>query len=171
MGMLVVLTPSCEKDKDAEPATISDKNFYGELGNALIHCFIDIYNQNLAGKPTGTQYITASGPMGGTVIITGTTSYDNTHGITTTNLVFEMTDVAYTYSTTSTSNVTLTGAITYTGSFSDSYTSVNHQSDNLHINGSVTHDGIVRTINMSGEVSINRSSTTTVNIFGYTVSW
>ena len=181
MGMLLILTNSCEKDdnKDEEEThtTISDENFYGQLGSTLINCYTDIYNQNLAGKPTGTQNITANGPMGGTVIITGSDSYDNTHGITTTDLVFSMTAVKYTYSytgsnsKTSVTEVTLTGATTYKGSFSDSYTSVNHQSDNLYIKGSVTYDGVVRNIDMSGKVSINRSTTTSVNIFGHLVTW
>lgn len=179
MGMLLMLTSGCKKDEaDDVPATVSDKIFYEQLGVTLIKCYTDIYNQNLAGKPTGQQNITSNGPMGGTVVITGSDSYDDTHGITTTNLDFAMTNVQYTYSkssesgnTTATTQVTLTGATTYDGSFSNTYTSVNHQSQNLHIKGSVTYAGTVRNIDMTGNVSINRSSTISVTIFGNTVSW
>jgi hypothetical protein len=175
MGLLGTLLISCSKD--TETATISDENFYKEIGIALIDCYTDIYNQNLAGAATGTQNISTYGPLGGTVLITGSTSYDNTHGITTTDLVFSMNDVKYTYTFTDTDSktwvtkVTLSGATTYTGSFSDSYTSINHQSDNLYIKGSVTYEGIVRNIDMSGVVNINRSTEISVNIFGNTVTW
>ncbi|MCK9220511.1 MAG: hypothetical protein M0P47_10740 [Bacteroidales bacterium] len=176
MGIVLVFANSCKKS-DSESVTISDENFYKELGITLINCYSDIYNQNLAGKPTGNQNITTNGPMGGTVVITGSDSYDNTHGITTTDLVFAMTAVKYTYTYTDSNDktwvteVTLTGSTTHTGSFSSSYTSINHQSSNLYIKGSVTYDGVVRTIDGSGIVSINRSTKTAVNIFGNTVSW
>lgn len=176
IGVLLMLTVSCQKDEDV-PATISDDNFYIGIGAALINCYVDIYNQNLAGMPTGSQNITSNGPMGGTVVITGTDSYDNTHGITTADLLFSMTEVKYIYSYPGSNNKTwraeviLTGSTTYAGSFSNSYTSVNHQANNLHIVGSVTYDGTVRIIDMSGNVSLNRSSTTSANIFGHTVTW
>ena len=176
IGVFSILTSSCTKDEE-EPATISDQNFYIGIGAALMNCYTDIYNQNLAGMPTGAQYITTNGPMGGTVVITGTDSYDNTHGITTTDLLFSMSEVKYIYTYAGSddkswrSEVILTGTATHSGSFSSTYTSLNHQSDNLHIVGSVTYDGVVRMIDMSGIVSINRSSTTSVNIFGHVVSW
>lgn len=175
---LLLFTNSCAEDETTEPITVSDKIFYEQLGSTIIKCYTDIYNQNLAGKPTGTQNITSVGPMGGNVIITGTNSYDNTHGITTTDISFALNNVQYiktqtstSGNTTATTEITLTGATTYFGSFSDSYTSVNHQSQNLHIKGSVTYAGTVRTIDMTGPVIINRSSTTSVSIFGNTVSW
>lgn len=155
----------------------SDQSFYMEIGVTLIQCYTDIYNQNLAGKPTGAQNITANGPMGGTVVITGTDSWDNTHSIMTTDLLFSMTNVKYTYTYTGSNNkswvteITLNGTATHKGSWSDSYTSISHISDNLHIKGSVTYDGSIRTIDMTGSVAINRATKTTVNIFGNTVSW
>lgn len=178
MAGLLLFINSCAEDETTEPITVSDKIFYEQLGSTIIKCYTDIYNQNLAGKPTGTQNITSVGPMGGNVIITGTNSYDNTHGITTTDISFALNNVQYiktqtstSGNTTATTEITLTGATTYFGSFSDSYTSVNHQSQNLHIKGSVTYAGTVRTIDMTGPVIINRSSTTSVSIFGNTVSW
>jgi hypothetical protein len=136
-------------------------------------CYNDIYNQNLAGHPVGGQNITVSGPMGGTVIITGSTGYSSNNGITTTDLVFSMNLIQYSTNVSGfETQITLTGAATYTGSFSSSYTSVNHQSNNLHVTGSVTHNDIVRKIDMTGIVSINRlTSSITATIFGNTVSW
>ena len=177
IAILVIFTNSCIKDKDTTTAAISDDNFYKEVGVTLINCYTDIYNQNLAGVATGTQNISADGPLGGTVIITGSDSYDNTHGITTTDLIFSMTAVNYTYSYTDNNSknwvteLTLTGATTYTGSFSGSYTSLNYQSDNLYIKGSVTYGDEVRNIDMMGKVSINQTTTISANIFGNTVSW
>jgi hypothetical protein len=144
----------------------------------MIKCYTDIYNQNLAGKPTGAQNITSTGPMGGTVIITGSDTYDSTHGITTTNLNYALTNVVGTHTSTSTSGnttcttqVTLTGDATYNGSFSTTYTSLNHQSLHLRVNGSVTWAGVTRTIDQTGQVTINNSSTISVNLFGHNVSW
>jgi hypothetical protein len=177
LGCLMMLASGCKKDDDKSADSISDYNFYMMLGTSLINCYTDIYNQNLAGMPTGGQNITTDGPMGGTVVITGTTTYDDTHGITTTDLILSMTAVQYVYSYTEsngkawTTQLTLTGATTYAGSFSNGYTSVNHLSDNLQISGTVSCDGISRGINAMGQVSINRSNSTSVNIFGHTASW
>jgi hypothetical protein len=178
LGCTLMITSGCSKDEEDEKEnTISDENFYKMVGASLINCYVDIYNQNLAGVVTGSHNITTDGPMGGIVVITGTTTYDNTHGITTTDLVFSMNGVKYTYSQADGSGkswvtqVTLTGYTTYTGSFSNNYTSVNHQSANLQIAGTVSYNGITRSINSMGAVSINRSSTVAVNIFGHTVSW
>ncbi len=177
--LLVISLLSCEGSAVVdESATISDENFYMEIGSTLIYCYEDIWNQNIAGKPIGTKNLTVDGPMGGTVTITGYTSYDEKLGIATPDLVFSMTAVKYTYTCTGSNNktwitdVTLTGSTTFKGSFSESYTSLNHQSDNLHIKGSVTYDGtIIRNIDMSGEVRINRSTKTSCNIFGHIVAW
>jgi hypothetical protein len=178
LGMLCVLINSCSVSDDPDPITVSDEVFYQQLGYTIVKCYTDIHNQNLAGKPTGTQNITCSGPMGGTVNITGSNSYDSVHGIKTTDLTFVLTNVAVNYSATSesgnttcTTQVTLTGSATYKGSFSATYTSLTHQSQNLHVVGSVTYAGVVRTIDMTGQVIINHSSTTSVNLFGNIVSW
>ena len=173
MGMLLMLTNSCKKDDKNTITTISDDNFYKQVGYSLVMCYNDIYNQNLAGHPVGSQNITPNGPMGGTVIITGSTGYSSNNGITTTDLIFSMTSIKYVTNVSGfETEITLTGATTHTGSFSDSYTSLNHQSDNLYISGSVTHNEIVRKIDMTGIVSINRlTSSITANIFGNTVSW
>ncbi|MFU8844170.1 MAG: hypothetical protein ACNA7V_10230 [Bacteroidales bacterium] len=178
LGMTLMMTVACNKEEEeVKETTISDNDFYMMVGYTMINCYTDIYNQNLAGVATGGHNITTDGPMGGSVLITGTTTYDNTHGITTTDLVLAMNAVNYIYSHTNsngrkwTANITLTGSTTYTGSFSNTYTSVNHQANNLQITGMVIFDGVTRSINGIGAVSINRSSKIAVNIFGHIVSW
>jgi len=178
LGMTLMMTVACNKEEEeVKETTISDNDFYMMVGYTMINCYTDIYNQNLAGVATGGHNITTDGPMGGSVLITGTTTYDNTHGITTTDLVLAMNAVNYIYSHTNsngrkwTANITLTGSTTYTGSFSNTYTSVNHQANNLQITGTVIFDGVTRSINGIGAVSINRSSKIAVNIFGHIVSW
>jgi hypothetical protein len=173
-SFIISILISCDSTK--KETTISDENFYKELGITLIQCYNDIYNQNLAGSATGTQNITADGPMGGTVVITGSDSYDNTHGITSTDLVFSMDAVQYIYtyegsSSTWVTELIISGSTTFTGSFSDDYTSLNYQSNNLSITGIVSTGNISRSIKMSGAVSINRSTSTSVNIFGNLVTW
>jgi len=172
MGMLLMLTNSCTNDEDTT-ITISDDNFYKQVGYSLVSCYHDIYNQNLAGHSVGGQNITANGPMGGTVIITGSTGYSSNNDITTTDLVLSMTSIKYVTNVNGfETEITLTGATTYTGSFSSDYTSINYQSDNLHITGSVIQNAVERKINMTGIVSINRlTSSITATIFGNTVSW
>lgn len=172
----LIFTSGCDLNSTTDKGTVSDKNFYTGLGSAIVNCYQDIYNQNLAGKPDVSQSKTATGPMGGTVVITGTTSLDNTHDITTTNLNFTLTNIKYAYTYGDTGNqvvaeVTLTGSTTYSGSFNSTYTNLSYQSSNLHVVGSVTFNGKVRNIDQTGAVAINYSSKITVNLFGNTVSW
>ena len=169
-------TSGCEVNSNEDTGTVSDTNFYTGLGAAMVNCYHDIYNQNLAGKPTGTQSKTVNGPMGGTVVITGTTTQDNTHNITSADLIFNMANVKYTYTYGDTGNevvaeITLTGSTSYYGSFSTTYTNLSYQSTSLHVVGTVTYAGKVRDIDQTGSVVINHASKVTVNLFGHTVSW
>jgi hypothetical protein len=178
LGLCTILMCSCGSNSTGSSDSISDDFFYKELSYTITQCLVDIYNQNLAGKTVGTQNITAAGPMGGTVTITGSTGYASNNGITTTALNLALNTVTYTYIYTNSSNqtwtteITLSGDISYNGSFSSTYTSVSHQSSNLYISGSVTHNSIIRPIDTTGVVTINRlTSRITSTICGYTVSW
>ena len=186
LGTLFLLTVpvGCDKNEDDPdpepvPTVISDSNFYLMMSNAITNCFLDVYNQNFAGKPTGKQNITVNGPMGGTVTITGTTAVAS-NGINTVDLLYDMNAIKVTYSakdaTTKESWVaefTLTGDTTYKGSFnSTDYTSISHISQSLNIRGSVKFRETTRTIDQTGQISISKTFTrTSVNIFGYTNSW
>lgn len=170
-GLLILfssfLLTACSKEDKTK--TMSDDTFYKEIGYCLAKSYSEIYNQNLAGKPTGAVNITTPGPMGGMVTITGTTTQDATHDITGTDLLLNMTDMPYSSSTT---NITQNGIVSYKGSFSSSYNSTSHLSDNIKIVGKVTSGGATREINQSGAISISVTKThVTATIFGHNVSW
>lgn len=78
----------------------------------------DIYNQHLAGKPSGVQhYQSVSCPLGGTVTITGTTSVSASNGINSVDLYYTMTNCMDSKIGSDTIALTLTGTVEETGSF------------------------------------------------------
>ena len=78
----------------------------------------DIYNQHLAGKPSGSQnYPSVSCPLGGTVTITGTTSVSNSNGINNVDLYYTMSNCSDSKIGTNTVALTITGTVEETGSF------------------------------------------------------
>jgi len=168
IGIVSMLFTGCSKD---DVSTISDENFYKQIAYSIALCYNDIYNQNVAGHPVGAFNSTVNGPMGGTVVITGSTSGNGQ--ITTLDLVYAMSEVSYFktsngYST----SITITGNSTHTGSIFPGSTSQNHQATGMNIKGTVTYNDIVRNIDSSGIISINRSdANVSANIFGHTVSW
>jgi hypothetical protein len=154
-----------------ETAAISDADFYKYISKALVDCYISIYNQNVAGYPVGAIDKTVNGPLGGSIHITGNTTGSGTS--TSTDLLFSLTQVPYVYQNGNWKvTITLTGDVTYNGNFSGGYSSVNHQSSSLAVTGSVDYAGTSRSIDMVGNVSINRNSTrTSAIIFGHSVSY
>lgn len=170
-GALILLSSffitACTKDDKAK--TMSDDIFYKEIGYCLAKSYSDIYNQNLAGKPVGAINMTTPGPMGGTVVITGTTTQDASHDITGTDLLLNLTAVPY---STTTTNITQSGIVSYKGSFSPTYNNTSHLSDNITLVGKVTSGGVTREINQSGAISINVTKTNvSATIFGHNVNW
>lgn len=158
----------CDKNDESQ---ISDENFYEQIAYSVICCYSDMYNQNVAGKPVGGQNFSGSGPLGGTVTITGSTSEGD--GMTVIDLDYSMTDVKYVKSSNDyTTVITITGVTAETGSFSSSYTSLNYQSENIHIVGKVTYGSKSRQIDMTGPMSFNRSANSVSGeVFGHVVSW
>lgn len=165
--LLLLGTSACKK----EETVISDADFYKNTSAALVDCYVAIYNQNIAGYPEGAVDKTVSGPLGGDVHITGSTTASSS--TTTTDLLFTLTNVPYVYRNGDwTVTLTLTGDVTYNGSFSGVYKSINHQSTNLSVNGTVAYKQTTRNMNMTGSVSINRNnSTVTALIFGHAVTY
>jgi hypothetical protein len=104
-------------------------------GVTLANLVNDLYNQNLAGRPVGSQNLSAQCPLGGTAAITGTTGFDSTHNITSVNLTYMMTSC---HASASGVQLTYTGTVTEVGSF-DSMTlqSLNDASDALTTTGTV----------------------------------
>jgi len=173
----LIFINACKKDDtddntDNTPQTISDTDFYKRVASSIIACVVDIYNQNIAGTPGGGKDLVVNGPLEGTCHITGSCSQDTQNDITTTDLNFDMDSITYQQTVlTWNTQLKLHGSISFDGSFSDTYTSVTHDSQYLYIDGKVTYGTVSRIIRMTGIVSINRSSSVTAVIFGHTVSW
>lgn len=163
--MLVALT-GCSKE-----TTISDADFYKYICKSIVDSYIAIYNQNIAGNPAGAVDETVSGPLGGTVHITGNTYSSGT--LTTIDLIYNLTGAENQYQSGDWKvNITLTGDVSSNGSFSSSYVSENYQSSNLIVHGTVTYKNTTRNVDMSGNVNISRT-TNAINalIFGHSVSY
>jgi hypothetical protein len=165
------LNLSCTKDKNK----YSDELFYKDVAWGMMTGLVDIYNQNIAGTPTGPVDITASGPFGGTVHITGTTSYDSGNGIETVHLQYDM--IGCRISSTSSSSdlnvdLTLSGVISEDGTWSSTYTSISYRSDALDVDGVSTRGTRDRSVNNTTTFKANRTSSgISAELFGFKVSW
>lgn len=151
------------------PQTVVDK----DTAIAIVNGMADMYNQNLAGKATGSQNVMVNCPVGGTAHITGTTSYDSTHDITSVMLTVAMTGCKV--SLVSAANglsvaLTLGGTITETGSWSSSnYESVNYQGSSLVMSGTDQRTGYApATIGETCDVAItfDESGSSTSSVSG-----
>jgi len=129
----------------AAPAEFSQSLLDSDTVWAINNGTMQIYNDNLAGHPVGTQNLTANCPLGGTVQITGTTQFSNNTGITTVNLTHAMTNCRVTKTSASgtTVTLTLTGSVEQTGGFNAStgFQSVNYQSQTLAMTGTAHRNG------------------------------
>lgn len=110
------------------PAPVCDQACKDEH---LAYGFVDvlwfIWNQNIAGQPTGTKDFTVVGPQGGTAHVTGTTEVAN-NGINTLHLTLKLTNckgIKEKY------NFTFNGTVTADGTFSDTYSTVTYVSQQL----------------------------------------
>ena len=136
---------------------------------------VDIYNQNIAGTPTGPVDMVANGPFGGTVHITGTKSYDSGNDIETVHLRYDMSNCRIS-STSSLSNLnvdlTLNGIISEDGTWSSSYVSLSYSSAALRMDGSSQSGSRQRDVNNTTTFKANRTNSgTSAELFGFRVSW
>ena len=169
--LLATLSTSCTKDRNK----YDDEQFYKDVAWGLMTGLVDIYNQNLAGTPTGAIDTTAAGPFGGTVRITGTTSFDQGNGIETVHLQYDMSNCRIS-STSSSSDLnvdlTLNGVISENGSWSSTYTSLSYGSDALDVDGVSTRGTRERTVADMTTFKANRTSSgISAELFGFKVSW
>ncbi len=169
--LLATLSTSCTKDRNK----YDDELFYKDVAWGIMTGLVDIYNQNIAGTPTGVIDVTAAGPFGGTVHITGTTSYDQGNGIETVHLQYDMSDCRVS-STSSSSDLnvdlTLNGVISEDGSWSSTYTSLSYGSDALDVNGVSTRGAKERSVDDTTTFKANRTSSgISAELFGFKVSW
>ena len=166
---LVLPNTSCTR------SSYSNESFYEDVAWGVMTGLVDIYNQNVAGTQTGPVDLTAAGPFGGTVHITGTTSFDQGNGIETVHLQYDMQNCRIS-STSSTSDLnvdlTLNGIISEDGTWSSSYVSLSYNSPSLRMDGSSQRGTKQRDVNGATAFKANRTSSgTSAELFGYTVSW
>jgi hypothetical protein len=169
--LVAALNLSCRTDRNR----YDDELFYKDVAWGIMTGLSDIYNQNIAGTPTGAVDLTAAGPFGGTVHITGTTTYDQGNGIETVHLQYDMTNCRLS-STSSSSDlnvdVTLNGVISEDGSWSSTYTSLSYGSDLLNVDGVSTRGTKDRAVNNTTQFKANRTSSgISAELFGFKVSW
>jgi hypothetical protein len=167
---LALLTVSCHHE-----VKYADESFYKDVAWGIMTGLADIYNQNIAGTPSGAIDVTANGPFGGTVHITGTTSYSESNGIQTVHLLYDMSNCRVS-STSSSSDLnvdlTLNGVLSEDGSWSASYVSVSYSSDALAVDGVSTRGTKERDVNDTTTFHANRTSSgISAELFGFTVSW
>jgi hypothetical protein len=166
---LVLPNMSCTKSHYADEA------FYEDVAWGIMTGLVDIYNQNLVGTPTGPVDMVANGPFGGTVHITGTTSYDQGDSMETVHLQYDMSNCRIS-STSSSSDLNvdliLNGVISEDGTWSPSYVSLSYNSPALDVDGFSQKGSKQREVNDMTTFKANRTSSgTSAELFGFNVSW
>jgi len=129
--LLLAVLFGCDPDDDGCDQTCQDNYLaYGVLDTCSF-----LWNQNLAGHPTGAQDVTAGCSLGGTAHITGQTSFDDYNQINSVDLVFDLagcghSDKGY--------DLEFTGVLHWVGTFSPSgFTAMTTSSDELDFSGTV----------------------------------
>ena len=167
---LVLPNMSCTKK-----SSYADQSFYEDVAWGIMTGLVDIYNQNIAGTPTGPVDMIANGPFGGTVHITGTTSYNQSDSIEAVHLQYDMSNCQIS-STSSSSNLNvdliLNGVISEDGTWSSSYVSLSYKSPSLNVDGLSQRGSKQRDVNDMTTFKANRTSSgTSAELFGFKVSW
>jgi hypothetical protein len=170
-GILLMSVIRCNLSEEK----YSDELFYSDIAWGIMKGLSDIWNQYIAGTPVGSIDINAEGPFGGTVHITGTTSYSQSNGIETVHLEYEMSDCRIS-STSSTGDLnvdlTLNGVISEDGSFSSTYTSLSYKSEALRIDGTAKRGTREREVHGTTSFKANRTSSgISAELFGFKVYW
>jgi hypothetical protein len=105
-------------------------------GVALVQLVDQIYNGNVNGKPVGTQSGTATCPMGGNAVISGSTSLDMATMITSVNLTYVMSGCELTDNG---DTLTFAGTVTEVGAYdSASEETLQFSSNALQFTGTVS---------------------------------
>jgi hypothetical protein len=169
VSLLVLPNLSCTRQH------YSDESLYADVAWGIMTGLVDIYNQNVAGTPAGPIDVTANGPFGGTVHITGNTTFDSGNGIQTVHLQYDLSSCRIS-STSSGSNLnvdlTLNGAITEDGSWSTNSMSLSYNSPALAMVGSSQRGDRERDVSGTTSFKANRTSSgTSAELFGFKVSW
>jgi hypothetical protein len=134
------------------------------VGQGLDSTIWLLYNENVAGTPSGNTDRTGRGPLGGSVHITGTTSVA-TDKTTTLHLVFTMTSVA---NSSSDYSLTFSGTVAMDGTFqtgANKFTAITWSTSSIAITGSLQfldNPAIDETCDLS-ETQQDSSNTSTLN--------
>lgn len=127
----------------------------------IVYGLVDVYNQNLAGNPTGyVNYKDKLCPLGGKVTITGRATYAPDVDLYSDDLIFSMEDCTVQWVPTSQSSMilTLSGDISMKGSHGKggTYQSTVMNSEELHIEGTLQRKGYNdKKVKATCEVQIN----------------
>lgn len=138
---------SCAADCTlAYPQSILDVDLVWAIQNGIA----DIFNQNVTGTPVGPKNITGNCPVGGSVVITGTTSHPDSTGTTTIDLAYAMTGCKIAKTTTQgnthvTVALTLDGTVMEKGSWNNNtgFLSKNYSSQSLTMAGTAERTGFL----------------------------
>lgn len=163
---------------DSEPADyISDRNFYNFLAYSIVSLESDLYNQNFAGKPSGSIDEEFEGPYGGSIRVTGSDNWAANVNISTRDFTYTFVNVKQIATSSDGKlicNATLNGTLKVKGSFNETYTSESFTSSNMSISGTMTYGSAEREIDEHGNISISASHNkgqTRGEAFDHTVSW
>ena len=159
--------------------TISDESYYKYIAFAVNNSIYNIWNQNIAGHPSGDKHIEAESAYGGSVTINGNVNADQSTNIDTFDLVFSFSNYKHldtNQNNNSRGHIIITGNLSLKGSQSSSYNSSKYKSSSLQITGIINKGNAERTINESGEYGLtsnteNEKTTAEGIIFGKTISW
>lgn len=148
-SIILIVTLACG-DYSKNTNKLSQKDIDKYTGYAIVDAIAQIYNINLAGKPTGGVNLEANCPMGGGVKITGNVGFSQNNGITTVDLTFVMTDCKSNKHTENNidTSFTFTGTIVWKGSFDSSreYNATNYQAEQLKMQGTIDLTNYEKTV-------------------------
>jgi hypothetical protein len=166
---LVLPNMSCTKSHYA------DESFYEDVAWGIMTGLVDIYNLNIEGTPTGPVDMVANGPFGGTVHITGTTSYNQVDSIETVHLRYDMSNCRISSTSSSSGlnvDLTLNGAINEDGTWSANNVSLSYNSPAFNMDGSSRRDSKQREVKgTTAFKGLRTNSGTSAELFGFKVSW
>ncbi|MBM3332005.1 hypothetical protein FJY68_09185 [candidate division WOR-3 bacterium] len=152
-----------------------DGLFYEDIARGVVSGLDAIYNDYIAGTPTGYVDILACGPYGGIVHITGTACYDPWTDVQTADLQYDLSDVRVSFTWSSSDldvDLTLNGVMYEHSSWSHDYSSICYDSRDLWIAGSAERDCERRGVDGITDFRANSTdSRTSADLFGWNVSW
>ena len=168
----------CGKDNEKDK-TISDTTYYEYIAESILNSINDLWNQNIAGRPSGHTDLYVDGVYGGSVHIQGEGQNASDVNIDAFDFTYSFTNFKYYHSNKNIPTdgyIVLTGDIANKGSNGNDFYNATFKSNYLQVSGLVTYKDRERTINETGEIGITRKSdngNNSVNgvVFDKKVSW